>query len=465
MDWNRKSRVVRLVSSGLLLIAVSCFLSAQTAWGKIGLEVDPGEINIKDVPLGKVVKPSDLGGEGMKLKIKNKSSSAYTYTINILHTPKTTGVLKEGYTDIPDTAWLWLAEKEVLIPGYSVKEVEVFLKIPEKEEYYNKKYQVIIEVKSRKNRPEEVFVLACQVRMCFSTARSGEQQAKLEAQKKEEEALIKYPRSITIIKTKDKWTEDPSFLAWLKNEFPKSSIRTVDYSSRKGKRLAGKLKIDFLPAYLFSKDIEKNKQFSALSKSSLVKRGSYYVWSTTGRQGIFIKRKRRPHTLEIFCMGQCPFSSKALNSIIEAKKEGKLAEYIKLDVHYIARLVAPCKSCGDAEDLLELQSLHGQTEVDEDIRQLCIKKYEPDKLLDYLLLRNKDFRSADWETPAKQAGIDVEGIKRCSHNKEGKTPLKEDIKKAEELNITASPTFLYENRILIRDFNRLKELPGMSGLE
>ena len=163
-------------------------------------------------------------------------------------------------------------------------------------------------------------------------------------------------------------------------------------------------------------------------------------------------------------MGQCPFSSKALNSIIEAKKEGKLAEDIKLDVHYIAKLVEPCKPCGDAEDLIKFQSLHGQPEIDEDIRQLCIKKYEPDKLLDYLLLRNKDFGSADWETPAKQAGIDVEGIKRCSHNKEGKILLKEDIKKAEQLNITSSPTFRYENRILITDFNRLKELPGLEGL-
>ncbi len=213
--------------------------------------------------------------------------------------------------------------------------------------------------------------------------------------------------------------------------------------------MTGKLKIGFLPACIFSKDIKKNKRFAALSASrSLIKQGRYYVLSAAGRTGVFIKRKRRPDTLDVFCMGQCPFSSKALNSIIEAKKEGKLPEDIKLDIHYIAKLVVPCKSCGDAEDLLKFQSHHGQPEIDEDIRQLCIKKYEPDKLLDYLLLRNKDLKSADWGTPAKQAGIDVEMIKKCSHNKEGKTLLKEDIKKAEELNIAASPTFLMKTEYL-----------------
>ena len=488
MDWKRKGRVVRLVSSGLLLIAVSCFLSSQTAWA-IGLEVDPGEIKIKDVPLGKVVKASDLGGEGMKIRIKNTGSSACAYTINILHTAKTKGTLKEGYTDIPDTSWLWPEEKEVLIPAYSVKEVEIFLKIPAKEEYYNKKHQAAIEVKSKKNRPEEIFVLACRVRMRFSTEPTAEQKARVIAriaQQKEEKRLkaqreekesAKHPRTIIILKSRDKWTEDPTLLAWLKNEFPKSSIRTVDYSSRKGKRLARKLKIDFLPACIFSKDIEKNKKFTALRESkSLIKQGRYYVWSAAGRGGIFIKRERIPGTLEVFYMSQCPIATKALEEIITAKKDGRLPAGLTLDYHYIAQAFMPCDKPGE----MQFKSFHGPAEVEEDIRQLCIKKNEPDKLEDYLLVRNKDITNADWEVPAKQAGVDTEVIKKCrlyknewrltlnekanSQLTEGETLFLEDISKALGLKITSSPAFLYENRILILDFKRLKELPGLGGL-
>ena len=169
MDWKRKGRVVRLVSLGLLLTAVSCFLSAQTAWGKIGLELDPGEINIKDVPLGEVVKVSELGGEQTKLRITNKSSSGYNYTINILYTSQTASPVLTGYIDIPDTSWIWPEEREIRIPANSVKEVELFLKIPREEKYLDKDFQVIIEVKSKKERPGDLFVLACQLRMCFST--------------------------------------------------------------------------------------------------------------------------------------------------------------------------------------------------------------------------------------------------------------------------------------------------------
>ncbi len=164
-------------------------------------------------------------------------------------------------------------------------------------------------------------------------------------------------------------------------------------------------------------------------------------------------------------MSQCPFSARALNSIIAAKKDGRLPQDFQLDCHYIARLVAPYKPCGESEDLLKFSSLHGPAEVEEDIRQLCIQKYEPDKFCDYLLLRNRALKSADWETPAKQASIDIEALKRCSQNNEGKELLKEDIKKAKELGISASPTFLYENRILIMDFELLKELPDLENLE
>ncbi len=135
----------------------------------IGLEVDPGEINIQNVPLGQKAAVSALGGERMKLRIKNKGASAYTYTIDILRTAQTTATFNAGYTDIPDTAWIFPESKEVEVPGNSVKDVELYLQIPKKKGYYNKKYQAVIEVKSKKNKSEEIFILACQLKMLFST--------------------------------------------------------------------------------------------------------------------------------------------------------------------------------------------------------------------------------------------------------------------------------------------------------
>ena len=157
------------INSVLLLsfAAAIGLLLVSSVWA-IGLGVNPGEINIENVPLGKKVAVSVLGGKEMKLRIENKSNSAYTYTINVLTSFETRAVLKEGYMDIPDTSWIWPEKKEVSIAGKSSKAVELYLKIPKSEEYYNKKYQAIIEVIS-KHRPRETFVLACQLLMRFST--------------------------------------------------------------------------------------------------------------------------------------------------------------------------------------------------------------------------------------------------------------------------------------------------------
>ena len=138
-----------------------------------GLGVDPNEINIENVPLGKQAAVSALGGEGMKLSIKNKGASASYYTINILPSAQTSATLKEGYTDIPDISWITPENKEVSIEAGSTKAVELYLKIPKKKAYYNKKYQAVIEVKSKKNKSEEIFVLACQLKMFISTEAGG----------------------------------------------------------------------------------------------------------------------------------------------------------------------------------------------------------------------------------------------------------------------------------------------------
>ena len=160
--------LTQVVSLAISLLFVSF------AWA-ISLEVDPSEIVIKGVTLGKVVAVSEVWGEKMRLRITNTEKSARTYTTEVLPVSKTGTLPKAGYIDIPDTSWIWIEQDQVLIPGNSEKELELFLKIPGKEEYRDKDFQAIIEVKTKKNRPDEVFVLAAQVRMSFSTGAAEEE--------------------------------------------------------------------------------------------------------------------------------------------------------------------------------------------------------------------------------------------------------------------------------------------------
>lgn len=164
-----------------ILLCAAALAAPGISFGA-GLGIDPGEINVKNVPPGEKVAVSALGGEGMKLKIKNQGADACNYTIDILPCAKTTATLGAGYIDIPDVSWISPEAKEVQVPGNSSKDVELYIKVPEEKERYGKSYQAVIEVKSKGkgNKSGVNFVLACQMKICFSTVNLDAGEAKHE---------------------------------------------------------------------------------------------------------------------------------------------------------------------------------------------------------------------------------------------------------------------------------------------
>jgi predicted DsbA family dithiol-disulfide isomerase len=66
--------------------------------------------------------------------------------------------------------------------------------------------------------------------------------------------------------------------------------------------------------------------------------------------------------------------------------------------------------------------------------------------MDYILCRNKNIRSKEWQKCTGDNGIDTDVIRECFEGEEGKTLLREDIKMAKGLGISASPTWLVNNK-------------------
>ncbi|MFA5092329.1 MAG: hypothetical protein WC543_00030 [Candidatus Omnitrophota bacterium] len=140
----------------------------------LSLAVEPDEILVENVALGKPVAVSALAGEKMKLKIINKDATSCIYTIEILRNEQTTAPLTAGYVDIPQAAWIYPQVKEIKISGKSFEEVELFINIPKDKKYAGQKYQVVIEIKTKKRQPKDLFVLAGQIKINFSTATYAE---------------------------------------------------------------------------------------------------------------------------------------------------------------------------------------------------------------------------------------------------------------------------------------------------
>lgn len=250
----------------------------------------------------------------------------------------------------------------------------------------------------------------------------------------------------------------------LKGMLPKMDSKVVDYSTPEGKKLYDELHtkgLTLLPAYLFDPKIKQAGAYHML-KRFLVPTGKYLNLKVGAKfdptkeicdnkkddngdgkidcadpecKNSLDCRKEIPKKLELFVMSHCPFGIKAMNSLKEVT--ANFGKNIKLEIHYIASQVGPGK----------FRSMHGPTEVAEDKRELCAKKYYARnyKYLDYILCRNKNIRGNDWKKCATN-GIKAAVIEKCSTSAEGTKLLAADLKIAQSLGIGASPTWMANNK-------------------
>lgn len=240
-------------------------------------------------------------------------------------------------------------------------------------------------------------------------------------------------------------------------------VARCDWSTPECKQMFEKQGLKYLPAYLFDASIKNHPVYPKIERFlQSTPKGDMLALrfpaefdpraeicdnekDDTGNglvdcqdpdcKGKVICRKEIPRRLEVFTMSQCPYGTKALDSMGEVLD----AFHRKIDfrIHYIA------SAQGDG-----FKALHGQPEVDENIRELCaIKHYPKDyKYLEYIWCRNQNVKDSNWRACTGKNGIREEVIYKCSTGEEGKQLLREDIKMARELGIGASPTWLANNR-------------------
>jgi len=270
-----------------------------------------------------------------------------------------------------------------------------------------------------------------------------------------------------IVLTDKRCTEcDTDSVMQINNQyFPNLVTKYVDYNTTEGKQLYQKYGLTYLPAYMFDNNINKTARYAQLAQFFDKKTDSYIlradaVGSTFDPNGEICTNniddngdslidcadpkckettECRPEIkkkLDLFIMSQCPYGTKALDSMKEVLSTFNGS--VTFNVNYIASENADGT----------FQSLHGQNEVNEDMRELCAMKYYPTKYkyMDYIWCRNKDISSTEWESCATSNGMDAAKIKACAEGTEGKALLSNNIKLANSLSIGASPTWMTNNR-------------------
>ena len=142
-------------------------------------------------------------------------------------------------------------------------------------------------------------------------------------------------------------------------------------------------------------------------------------------------------TLELFVMSYCPYGVQAEEKIIPIVK--KFGDKIDFKLQFIAQE----KEEPSPQDITPFTSLHGYPEVAENIRQLLISREYPDQYLDYILCRGKKLDKS-WEECAQKLGIDVAKIQALFDSPEAEQLFRENIKRAAELGVRASPTIFVD---------------------
>ena len=239
----------------------------------------------------------------------------------------------------------------------------------------------------------------------------------------------------------------------LASKIAKPTIKVLDYTEADGKKVYDEIGGGPLPMLLFDKTLDDDKEAAAGIGPGAQQKGDYRVLNVGGQwnprcmddngcklaecKDTLSCRKETPNTLEVFVMSQCPYGVMALDAMKEVL--GAMDPKLHFRVRYIAD--------GTAKD--GFRALHGQPEVDENIRELCAAKHyaKDNKYMEYIWCRNKSIRDTNWEACAgAETGVAAAKIRTCAEGKQGPTLQEEDAKVATALGIGASPTWLVNGR-------------------
>ncbi len=139
--------------------------------------------------------------------------------------------------------------------------------------------------------------------------------------------------------------------------------------------------------------------------------------------------------VDLYVMSLCPFGVQLENALIPVIKS--LEKYVDFKLHFIVNSSTEGQG---ADQKTVFKSMHGQPELDENVRQLCVKKHSSGKYLDYILERNKDYRNPEWRAAAKTLGLDIEKIGACASGSEGMALIAQNAPAHKARQAFSSPT-------------------------
>jgi Thioredoxin len=235
--------------------------------------------------------------------------------------------------------------------------------------------------------------------------------------------------------------------------YPGAKVERLSSDSEKAKKLIAKYELEWLPAYIFPKSIEKMKNFERFRQIMAPLGDDALAYQLDPMRlgcNYSLKRPVKNKSIDIF---YTPFSYKALTilvDILDVLHDGG-GKNLQISLRPVGVIAAGDQVSGQ---------YGGPPEVEEMERHIGIYKSTPDKFQAYLRARIENLASSYWEDYCLAAGLDPARVKKDARSERTKKKLLADSKLYFELNATPEIAFLLNNVEIARvkdieDFKRL----------
>jgi len=146
---------------------------------------------------------------------------------------------------------------------------------------------------------------------------------------------------------------------------------------------------------------------------------------------------------QLFVMSFCPYGNQAEELMMEVTD--LLRDKADIQLHYV---IYDNYQGGGSDYCMTSDkycSMHGIQELNQDVRELCVQKYQQDKFWDFVKQINASCTSQNvdtcWTGVASKTGIDTNKIKACQAD-EAVALLESEVELGKQYNISGSPQFI-----------------------
>jgi len=133
----RSFGMLRWLGTGLMLLVLASGMCRAVE--ESGFGIGPGMMLVENVQPG-AEEVDVFGKTDMAFVVHNGTSKPQVFTIASIKPRTAISKWEMGYEEIPDATWCRLDKNEIELPAHTDGKVRMFIKVPDKAEYYNRKW-------------------------------------------------------------------------------------------------------------------------------------------------------------------------------------------------------------------------------------------------------------------------------------------------------------------------------------